>query len=206
MDVAATTTRQLLASDREGALDLLELGLREVPVYRWLIGEYAESDAYRWYGEVLFVEYLRGLHGVFDESGRLIALIAAAGTGDDAGLIDEGLKARTREYVRKIDGFISRFTELQKKTEDAKVADHAVKVIFALVHPDHRGGGTLATLVDPVVERARRLGLPLTCSTSDAQLSKLYARKWNALVRAEFTLTDGPRVWVQRIDPPVPPT
>jgi GNAT superfamily N-acetyltransferase len=199
---APTTTRQLLASDRNAALDLLQYGLREVPVYRWLIGEDAPADAYRWYGEILFIEYLPGLRGAFDERGALIALIAVSAPTDEAGRIDDDLKERTKQIVQELDGFIHRFTELQRKSEEAQVAENPIKVIFALVHPEHRRGGTLAGLVDPVIERGRREGLPVTCSTSDEQLSALYARRWDAQVRAQFTLTDGPTVWVQRVDPP----
>ncbi len=192
--------RKLCASDRDAALDLLENGLREVPVYRWLIGDEAPVDAYRWYGEVLFVECINGIEGIFDGAGGLIALIAVSGSPDEAGRIDDDLKSRTRRWVRAIDGFADRFQELQSKADETKVAGDAVRVIFALVHSDHRGGGTLAELVDPVVERARRLGLPVTASTSDPRLSELYALKWNCLVRKEFNLTDGPTVWVQRRD------
>lgn len=202
LEAAGTTTRQLVESDRDAALDLLEDGLREVPVYRWLIGDDAPPEAYRWYGEILFIEYLHGLHGVFDSDGDLIALIAVSATDDEAGRIDDDLKERTKRQVKAIDGFINRFTELQRKSEDAQVAENPIRVIFALVRPDHRRGGTLAGLVDPVIERGRRERLPVTASTSDPQLSELYARKWNALVRGEFTLTGGPTVWVQRVDPP----
>jgi len=202
VQVGGTTTRHLVESDQDAALDLLEHGLREVPVYRWLIGRDSPVEAYRWYGEILFVEYLRGLHGVFDNWGDLIALIAVSAPGDEAGRIDEDMKARTKHQVQVIDGFIHRFTELQRKSEEAQVAENPIRVIFALVHPDHRRGGTLAGLVDPVIERGRREGLPVTCSTSDERLSALYARRWDAQVRAQFTLTDGPTVWVQRVDPP----
>ncbi|ETA06086.1 MULTISPECIES: hypothetical protein [Gordonia] len=193
--------RPLVVSDRDGALDLLENGLREVPVYRWLIGDDAPADAYRWYGEVLLVECMNGLQGIFDDTGNLTAVIAVSESSEEAGVVDGELKDRTRRWVQRIDGFVDRFRELQSKTDEAKVADEAIRVIFALVHPERRGGGTLAALVDPVVERARRLGMPVTASTSDPRLSELYARKWNCLVRAEFTLTDGPTVWVQRLDP-----
>ncbi|MFC9981463.1 hypothetical protein [Gordonia sp. NPDC127522] len=202
VEVGGTTSRRLVETDMETALDLLERGLREVPVYRWLIGADAVAEAYRWYGEILFIEYLPGLRGVFDENGELIALIAVSAPTDEAGRIDDDLKERTKQIVQELDGFIHRFTELQQKSEEAQVAENPIKVIFALVHPDHRRGGTLAGLVDPVIERGRRQGLPVTCSTSDEQLSALYARRWDAQVRAQFTLTDGPTVWVQRVDPP----
>ncbi|MCX2756425.1 hypothetical protein OOK73_21680 [Gordonia sp. 4N] len=202
VEVGGTTSRRLVESDMETALDLLERGLREVPVYRWLIGADAVAEAYRWYGEILFIEYLPGLRGAFDERGALIALIAVSAPTDEAGRIDDDLKERTKQIVQELDGFIHRFTELQRKSEEAQVAENPIKVIFALVHPEHRRGGTLAGLVDPVIERGRREGLPVTCSTSDEQLSALYARRWDAQVRAQFTLTDGPTVWVQRVDPP----
>nr|WP_223205275.1 hypothetical protein [Gordonia jinghuaiqii] len=192
----------MLPSDRESALDLLENGLREVPAYRWLIGADAPVDAYRWYGEILFVEYLHGLQGVFDESGALIGMIAVSDSIEEVGRIDEDLKARSRHHIQAIEGFVGRFTELQRKSEDAKVADDPIRVIFVLVHPDRRKSGTLAVMVDPVVARVKRERRPLTASTSDAGLSRLYARKWDCQVRAEFTLTDGPTVWMQRIDPP----
>ncbi|WP_439032083.1 hypothetical protein [Gordonia terrae] len=201
VEVGGTTSRQVTESDRATALDLLEHGLREVPVYRWLIGADAPVQAYRWYGEVLFVEYLHGLRGVFDDDGAMISLIAVSDSTSEAGRIDDDLKDRTRRHVRELTGFPHRFTELQQKSAESAVADDPIRVIFALVHPDHRRGGMLAQLVDPVVERVHSEGRPLTCSTSDPQLSDLYARRWNAHVRAQFTLTDGPTVWVQRIDP-----
>ncbi|WP_238421271.1 hypothetical protein [Gordonia sp. 'Campus'] len=195
------TIRPLSLPDLDLALDLLQDGLREVPMYRWLIGDDAEPDAYRWYGEILFVEYLHGLRGIFDDAGVLIALIAVSDNTEESGRIDDDLKERTRRRIRELDGFPHRFNELQQKSAESTVADDPIRVIFVLIHPDHRGGGILAQLVDPVVARVHREGRPLTCSTSDAQLSDLYARRWSAFVRAQFTLTDGPTVWVQRIDP-----
>ncbi len=33
-------------------------------------------------------------------------------------------------------------------------------------------------------------------------MSAVYTRRWKSVVRAEYTLTDGPTVWVHRVDPP----
>ncbi|MGP3706028.1 GNAT family N-acetyltransferase [Gordonia paraffinivorans] len=193
--------RRLSASDRDAALDLLEGGLQEVPVYRWLLGEDASVDVFRWYGELLFVEHLSGLRGIFDESGALVALIAVNTNADEAGRADDDLRERSKRYITTIAGFAQRFRELKEKSAATAVKEDAIRVIFALVHPDHRRNGTLSTLVEPVIERGRREGLPITASSSDPALKELYRRKWGGQICAEFTLTDGPTVWVQRLDP-----
>ncbi|ATD69450.1 hypothetical protein BPODLACK_00210 [Gordonia sp. YY1] len=194
--------RLLTESDREDALDLLETGLREVPAYRWVLGEEAPAHAYRWYGEVLFAENLAGMYGVFDESGRLIALAAISEPGRANGIVDADLKERNRYYVRTLDGFVERFTEFRRANAEASVADESIGIIFGLVHPDHRRSGVLSRLVDAIVEKGRRQGLPVTAGTADPVMSAVYTRRWKSVVRAEYTLTDGPTVWVHRVDPP----
>lgn len=195
-------SRPLTESDRESALDLLENGLRETPMYSWLLGDDASAQAYRWYGEVLFAEHRHGIRGVFDDADTLIALIATSDPERPAGNVDDDLKARIRHYVRALDGFTDRFTELRRTQKDAAVDDRAIEILFALVHPDHRRGGTLTALVDEVVDRGRREDLPVVAGTADATMSEFYVRKWDALVRGEFTLTDGPTVWIHRVAPP----
>ncbi|MCR8900102.1 hypothetical protein M0655_20855 [Gordonia amicalis] len=199
LNASGLTVRPLLASDRDAALDLLQNGLREVPIYRWLLGDGASDGAFRWYGEILFVEYLSGLQGVFNET-DLIALIAVARDASEPGRADDDLKARTRHYIQTINGFAQRFAELKTKTSEAAVPGGDLRVIFALVHPSYRRNGTLSALVEPIVEEGRRAGLTLTASSSEPELRELYARKWNARVCGEFALTDGPTVWCQRLD------
>ncbi len=191
-------------ADKDTALGLLERGLREVPVYRWLLGEDASADTYRWYGELLFTETFHGLRGLFDDSGSLLALMAISEPSHERVPVDEDLAARTRHHILAIDGFIDRFTELRNANAAASVADHAICIVFVVVHPDHRRAGTLTSLADPVVERGLREGIPVVASTADPVMSEVYTRRWRAPVRAEYSLTDGPTVWVHRSDPPAP--
>ncbi|WP_042376895.1 hypothetical protein [Gordonia alkanivorans] len=202
IQAARNGSRPLTESDRESALDLLENGLLETPMYQWLLGADAPSEAYRWYGEVLVAENLHGLRGVFDESGALIALIALAYPTRPAGRVDDELMARIRHFVGALDGFPDRFTELRRSQKEAATDDRAIEILFALVHPDRRRGGTLAGLLDEVIGMGRRDDLPVVAGTADATMSEVYVRRWDAPVRGEFTLTGGPTVWIHRIAPP----
>ncbi|MFE0751152.1 hypothetical protein [Gordonia sp. NPDC058843] len=193
--------RALTADDRECALDLLESGIREVPVYRWLMGNDAPTDAFRWYGDILFTDLLPGMRGMFTPAGEMIALIAVAGPDHQTQPVDDELAARSRHYVVGLDGFISRFRELQEKSR-ARTVGGAHSIVFALVHPDHRRYGTLAALLNPVLQRARDAASPVTASTADEHMIDVYARKWGGRVYDEFTLTDGPTVWFLIVDPP----
>ncbi|MEO9326619.1 hypothetical protein [Gordonia aurantiaca] len=201
-DTSATQTRPMTEEDREAALDLLESGLQEVPMYRWLLGEDAPSDAYRWYGELLFAENLAGLKGTFDAAGDLIALVAFSEPGRRSAPVSEELKAQNNHWVRALPGFPQRLTELRTKAADASVADEPLSIMFALVRPDHRRNGTLTALVDPIVRDGLRRGWVVVTTTADPVMSDYYARRWNAPVRARYTLTDGPSLFVHRADPP----
>lgn len=198
---AGVQIRPLTADDRNRALDLLENGIREVPVYRWLMGVDAPAEAFRWYGDILFTDHLPGTRGVFTPTGELAALIAVAGPDHRTQPVDDELAARSRHFVNSLHGFIGRFRELQEKSR-ARVVEDAHSIVFALVRPDHRRSGTLAALLDPVLGQALDAGSPVTASTADEPMIDVYARKWNGRVYDEFTLTDGPTVWFLRVDPP----
>lgn len=191
----------LTADDRDRALGLLESGIREVPVYRWLLGDDAPAEAFRWYGDILFTDHLPGARGMFTPDGELIALIAVAGPDHRTQPVDDELAARSRHFVIALDGFIARFRELQQKSRACTV-DGAISIVFALVHPDHRRHGTLAALLDPVLRQAAGARSPVTASTADAHMIDVYARRWGGRVFDEFTLTDGPTVWFLTVDPP----
>lgn len=196
----STHTRPLTDDDRPDALDLLGPEMRGVPVYRWLIGEDAPADAYRWYADILFTDLLPGLRGMFTDDGRLVALIAVAGPDHSAQPISDELASRSQHYVTALAGFIARFRELQEKSA-ACVVPGAVSIVFALVHPDHRENGSLTALLEPVLTDALGHGSPVTTSTADRHMVGVYTRKWAGRVYAEFTLTDGPTVWFLRANP-----
>nr|WP_064569124.1 hypothetical protein [Gordonia sp. LAM0048] len=204
VQTADVRVRPLITDDRDRALDLLENGIREVPVYRWLLGEAAPVEAFRWYGDILFTDHLPGAQGMFTPEGEMVALMAVAGPDHHTQPVDDELMARSRHFVIAIDGFIARFRELQEKSR-ARAVGGAHSIVFALVHPDHRRHGTLAALLEPVLRQALDAGSPVTASTADAQMIDVYARKWRGRVYDEFTLTDGPTVWFLRVDPPGTP-
>lgn len=196
-----TRSRSLTAADRPPALDLLAAGMQEVPVYRWLLGENSPPEVFRWYGDVLFTDLLPGLRGLFATTGELTGLIAVAGPDHRTQPVDDELANRTRHFVTALDGLIPRFRELQEKSR-ALAIDSAHSIVFALVHPAHRRNGTLAAMLEPVLQEALGAGSPVTASTADAHMVDVYARKWGGRVYGEFTLTDGPTVWFLTVDPP----
>ncbi|GAA12204.1 hypothetical protein GOALK_050_00580 [Gordonia alkanivorans NBRC 16433] len=197
-----SNTRLLTADERAEALDLLETGLWEVPMYRWLLGPSAESDAYRWFGEVLFADHLPGLHGRFSETGDLLGLVATAEPNHSTQPVDQDLTARTRHFVTTLDGFVERFTELREKSRESMLTG-TVRLVFGLVHPDHRRRRVLSDLLRPIVDQTGRRGLSATLGTADPQLREFFCRRsWGGEVYGEFSLTDGPTVWLVRIGPP----
>lgn len=198
---AVARARPLTADDRELALDLLEMGIREVPVYRWLLGDDAPAEAFRWYGDILFTDHLPGARGTFTPAGEMTALLAVAGPDHRTQPVDDELAARSRHFVIALDGFITRFRELQEKSR-VRTVDGAHSIVFALVHPDHRRHGTLGALLDPVLQQALDAGSPVTASTADEHMIEVYERRWGGRVYDEFTLTGGPTVWFLKVDPP----
>ncbi|WP_232715996.1 hypothetical protein [Gordonia metallireducens] len=191
----------MTAADRGQALDLLESGLREVPMYAWLLGRSAEVDAYRWFGDVLFTDYLPGLYGQFTQTGELMAMVAASEPDHETQPVDDDLRARTRHFVTTLDGFLERFTELREKTRNSMLPG-TVSLVFGLVHPDHRLSRALSNLLQPIVDDAGRRGLLVTLGTGDPDLREVSRRSWGGEVYAEFDLTDGPTVWLLKVEPP----
>lgn len=197
--------RHLTEDDREVALDVLERGLREVPIYSWLLGADSPPEVYRWYGRVIFEENLRYLYGVFESDALIaLALVTDPEKPSAAEPVSDELMMLNRRYATSVDGFPKRFHELREVGADAEVPG-AIDVTLELVLPEYRRRGISARFLDAAREAGRRMGVPVTGSTTHLHMSKFYSERY-APIHAEFTLTDGPTVWVHRWDPPSPTT
>ncbi|WP_260870400.1 GNAT family N-acetyltransferase [Gordonia paraffinivorans] len=196
-------SRRLTVDDKDATLDLLETCLQEVPVYRWFLGEGASPEAYRWLAQAMFEMNIHGLHGMFD-SDELIALVAVTEPDAPPVTVSEELKALNRHYMTSLHGFVDRFREFGQVCVDAAVPG-AIDIPINAVHPDHRRRGLSVRLIEPVLEYARRRGVPVTGSTTHPHMSAFYSERGGSMY-SEYKLTGGPTLWMHRWDPPVADT
>ncbi|MDL9937931.1 hypothetical protein QSJ18_14350 [Gordonia sp. ABSL1-1] len=206
-DLANLCVRDLGPADEASALEVLERSVVEVPLYRWLLGDECTAEQARRWSQVLLAVHLHdGARAVFaEEPGRLTprmcGLVLWSST-DHARGGDAGRLHRLITDMGQADaGFLRRYQEMAAADAAAWTPPASVDVVFAAVAPNMRRTGVLADLVDHVVALADRNGVAVIARASDPALAATYERRWSTTPRAEFVVTDGPRVQILQRDP-----
>ena len=184
------------------AVALIARGVREVPLYRWLLGDGDRDDR-----EVLWAELLLAAHGgdgargCYDQTGSLRGVALFAAPGRTPPTYADTLRDRTRAMVHEVPGFLERYREMSTAEARYQPSSSPLDIVFAAVDASSRGCGMLAELVDPLVEAADRAGVPVLARASDSALAATYERRWGTTPRGCYRVTGGPVVWILQRDP-----
>ncbi|GAC67965.1 hypothetical protein [Gordonia soli] len=198
------TARDLTSDDREESVSLLSQTIAEVPFYQWLLGGKENTEAIAWYADTMFSAHIPGgARGVFDEAGHLYGLVLWTTSDRPATPLNEDGRNAAATMIASIPGFPQRYHEMRESERVWTPPERCFAVAFTAVDPHGRRKGLLSGLIDPLVAEADADGSAVLARTSDPELAQTYLRRWNAPTRAEFTLTDGPTIWIVQRDAPV---
>ncbi|MER5841567.1 GNAT family N-acetyltransferase [Streptomyces prasinus] len=202
MGVAIRTAGE---EDRELLVRLLDEAFQDDPVSGWVFpgAEYRRATHHRLMGAFTDIVLAGGRIDV-TEDGSACALWMSMpaddhGAGDPAD--DEG-PARVR---RAVDPENERVEMISRLTAGVHPTGRAHEYLWMIgVVPGRQGEGLGTALIDSVLERCDREGLPVYLEASSARSRLLYERLGFIPAREPLHLPDGPRMWPMWREPRTP--
>ncbi|GMU80129.1 MAG: hypothetical protein AMXMBFR46_29140 [Acidimicrobiia bacterium] len=175
-------------ADLDAAVAVLAHGIREIPLYRWLLGEHADDlDKRAWLARILLLPLLRaGCVAGAEADGRLVGVLAWQPHDLDLSAVTEG--ALTRDdfsAVIQTPELLERLRELWTEPPLPPPVPDGVNMILVTVLPEVRGGDVLADLVAPVEEYCRERDRPAYLWTGSPRVRDWFAAGWHGRVFAE---------------------
>ncbi|MFD4951575.1 MULTISPECIES: N-acetyltransferase [unclassified Streptomyces] len=186
--------------DRELVVRLLDEAFQDDPVSGWVFPEreYRRTTHHRLMAAFTDIVLAEGRIDVTEDGTACalwLSMPAADGDGPDGGGGSEDADdaVRLRESV---DPANPRVEEIARLMADSHPADRAHEYLWMIgVAPAHQGEGLGSTLVQHVLDRCDREGLPAYLEASSERSTKLYERLGFTFADHTLDLPDGPRMW-----------
>ncbi|MFJ2306087.1 GNAT family N-acetyltransferase [Streptomyces sp. NPDC087787] len=192
--------------DRELVVRLLDEAFQDDPVSGWVFPEreYRRRTHHRLMAAFTDIVLAEGRIDVTEDSTACalwLSMPAAGGDGPDGGgggggseeADDADDAVRLRESV---DPANPRVEEIARLMADSHPADRAHEYLWMIgVAPSHQGEGLGGALVQHVLDRCDREGLPAYLEASSERSTKLYERLGFTFADHTLDLPDGPRMW-----------
>ncbi|MFJ7997934.1 GNAT family N-acetyltransferase [Streptomyces sp. NPDC096310] len=184
--------RRATEADRPTLIRLLEDAFEADPVTRWV---FPEADSRRklsglFFGVFADVALAEGWVDLLeDETAMALWLRVEAGLPEE----EDETPARMREVSdpdNERTELVGRLTGAVHPHDRA----HAYLLMIA-VSPEHQGRGVGRTLIESVLERCDRDGVPAYLEASSARSKRLYERLGFDFTGTTVDLPDGPHMW-----------
>ncbi|MFF8017485.1 GNAT family N-acetyltransferase [Streptomyces sp. NPDC007929] len=189
--------RTAVEGDRELIVRLLDEAFQDDPVSGWVFPEVADRRAKHPALMAAFTDIVLAAGRIdVTEDGSACALwfsvLADEGQGDGDTGDDDG-PAPVREAV---DPDNERIETIGRLTAAVHPAGRAHEYLWMIgVAPGRQGEGLGTALIEAVLDRCDREGLPAYLEASNARSRKLYERLGFELAGSVLDLPDGPAMW-----------
>ncbi|GAA2951964.1 GNAT family N-acetyltransferase [Streptomyces enissocaesilis] len=184
--------RQAGESDREALVRLLDAAFMDDPVSSWVFPDRVHRGRVHgaFLGVFLDVALREGRVDVTgDGSATALWLQVPAGLPEE----EDDTPARMREAA---DPDNERAELVGRLTGEVHPHDRAHEYLLLIaVSPDRQGEGLGTALIQPVLDRCDRDGVPAYLEASSARSGKLYERLGFAFTDRRVDLPDGPHMW-----------
>ncbi|MFB7461740.1 GNAT family N-acetyltransferase [Streptomyces sp. NPDC056188] len=186
--------------DRELVVRLLDEAFQDDPVSGWVFPEreYRRTTHHRLMAAFTDIVLAEGRIDV-TEDGTACALWLSMPAADGDGPDDGGGSEDADDAVRlreSVDPANPRVEEIARLMADSHPADRAHEYLWMIgVAPAHQGEGLGSALVQHVLDRCDREGLPAYLEASSERSTKLYERLGFTFADHTLDLPDGPRMW-----------
>ncbi|MGW2934696.1 GNAT family N-acetyltransferase [Streptomyces sp. NPDC001156] len=186
--------------DRETVVRLLDEAFRDDPVSSWVFPdvEYRRTTHHRLMGAFTDIVFAEGRIDV-TEDGTACALWLPVPAGDHADAEDADDAVRLRETVDPDNERVERIARLAAASHPTERAHEYLWMIG--VAPGHQGEGLGTALIQHVLDRCDREGLPAYLEASSARSTRLYERLGFAYTGRTLDIPDGPKMWPMWRDP-----
>jgi GNAT superfamily N-acetyltransferase len=188
-------------NDRETVVRLLDEAFRDDPVSSWVFPdeEYRRTTHHRLMGAFTDIVFAEGRVDV-TEDGTACALWLPVPAGEHSGTEDDADDAvRLRETVDPDNERVERIARLMAASHPTERAHEYLWMIG--VAPGRQGEGLGTALIQHVLDRCDREGLPAYLEASSARSTRLYERLGFACTGRTLDIPDGPKMWPMWRDP-----
>ena len=173
--------RVLDDEEAEEAVAVVAHGIREIPLYRWLLGDHVDDSGKReWLARILLLPLLRAgcvAGAVID--GRLVGVLAWQ--PHDLRFGSTSATSLTRDDFAEVvetPELLERLRELWTAPPLPPPVEDGVNMILVAVLPEARGGDVLAELVAPVEAYCRERHRPAYLWTGSRRVRDWFAIGW----------------------------
>lgn len=176
------TTVTLGDSDLRSAVRVVASCIDDVPLYRWLLGEYLQDTRLReWLAEFMIRPLLRAGYVIGAEvDGEIVAVLAWQPLGVDLSPNGEPLLtvADVQEAAQK-PGLRERLHELLANPPLPSPAPDAVNILVAAVLPEARRHGLLIDMIRPLEDYCATHRVPAYVWTAAPELGAGFLAGWD---------------------------
>ncbi|MBM7365436.1 hypothetical protein [Gordonia hydrophobica] len=164
------------------AIAVMEQGIADIPLYRWLLGEYVEEkDKREWLAELFLKPLLRVGYALGGErDGRLVCVLTWQ--PHDVSVSPDGRPPLTPEDVElavRSPGLRERLLELWTAPPLPTPIDDAVNCLFITATPEARGVRTMIEMMRTVEDFCREHHRPVYLWTGSPRLRDWFLTGWH---------------------------
>ncbi|MFI9600846.1 GNAT family N-acetyltransferase [Streptomyces sp. NPDC052043] len=192
--------------DRELVVRLLDEAFQDDPVSGWVFPEreYRRTTHHRLMAAFTDIVLAEGRIDLTEDGTACalwLSMPAADGDGPDGGgdpgAPDEADEADDAVRLREsVDPANARVEEIARLMAESHPADRAHEYLWMIgVAPARQGEGLGSTLIQHVLDRCDREGLPAYLEASSERSTNLYARLGFTFADRTLDIPDGPRMW-----------
>lgn len=188
--------RPVLKDDRQTLSAVLARAFQHDPVLRWIIPD--DEDYQRIaepYFELILSQSLHVGESYTNEAQSAVALWV--GPNETSSLLNH--LTGTLRLLWLLRGNINRAYQLQELMASYRPRRDFIHLTYLATHPEHQGGGIGASMIQPILERARTLAIPVYLECSNQENLGFY-RQFGFRLIDNISFKGGPTIWPMTLD------
>lgn len=188
--------RPVLRDDRQTLSAVLARAFQQDPVMRWIVPD--DEDYQRIaepYFQLILNQSLSTGECYTNDDQSAVALWV--GPNEVPNLL--GQLTGTARVLWLLRGNVNRAYHLQQLMSSYRPKRDFLHLTYLATHPEYQGGGIGASLIKPMLERARSLSLPVYLECSNQENLGFY-RQFGFRLIDNISFKGGPTIWPMTLD------
>jgi ribosomal protein S18 acetylase RimI-like enzyme len=188
--------RPVLRDDRQILSAVLAQAFQQDPVLRWIIPDDSEYQRIsETYFELILSQSLQLGESYTNDDHSAVALWV--GPEEQQSLLNQ--LYGTLRLLWLLKGNISRVYQLQELMDSYRPRKDFMHLTYLATHPEHQGSGIGASMLKPILERAKAQSVPVYLECSNQNNLGFY-RQFGFRLIDNISFKGGPTIWPMTLD------